>query len=394
MVYIVFLVFYSNRNNYLRKTLFIKYKGIVIKISIIPFNMTNKRDVSLKWQDLEQRAESNVFLSWAWIGNWLEIINDKIFLVEASQNDQTVGLCFFVEKSRKIFGLFAIKQWHLHRTGDTQKDQIWIEHNDFLLDAEISDEVRKEMIKSIFNFDTTLQEVIIGLSTNNVILNFTQLFDNKLFHLRPWAETLAYRVESKGPYLNEVLSKNSRSQIIRSEKLLNQLGDLDFYVLTQIEDVELALEDISKIHIARWKNTIQGSGFTNSSFNKFQRLMNADKMNNIVQVSVLSLNKKPIGYLLNYIYKDKAYFYLSALTTFDENRIKVGLTLHTKAIQHYIDKGIYSYDFLGGDARYKKSLSNKEYELSFGCFQRNHILLKLEGKFKDYKAILKSVLFN
>ena len=73
----------------------------------------------MKWQDLEKRAESNVFLSWAWIGNWLEIITGKVFLVEAVVNDQVVGLGFFVEKTRRIFGLFPIKQWHLHRTGNT-----------------------------------------------------------------------------------------------------------------------------------------------------------------------------------------------------------------------------------------------------------------------------------
>jgi CelD/BcsL family acetyltransferase involved in cellulose biosynthesis len=83
---------------------------------------------------------------------------------------------------------------------------------------------------------------------------------------------------------------------------------------------------------------------------------------------------------------------LSALTTFDENKIKVGITLHVKAIQHYVDNGIYSYDFLGGDARYKKSLSNKAYNLSLVCFQRNHFLLKLENKFKNYKATFKSLL--
>jgi len=354
--------------------------------------MSNKRDVSLKWQDLEKRAESNVFLSWSWIGHWLEIIKGKVFLVEALVNGQIVGLGLFVEKSRNIFGLFPIKQWHLHRTGDTQQDQIWIEHNDFLLDTNISDSVREEMIKAIFSFDPLLQEVIIGLSTSDTLMKFAKPFEDKSLKLRTLINTLAYRVETKKTYLNEVLSKNSRSQVKRSEKLLNQLGDLDFYVLTQVEDVKLALEDISKIHIERWQNTIQGSGFTNSSFNKFHRLMITENRNNIAQVSVLSLNKKPIGYLLNYIYKDKAYFYLSALTTFDENKIKVGLTLHTKAIQYYIDNGIYSYDFLGGDARYKKSLSNKQYELSLGCFQRNHLLLKLENKFKDYKTMLKSVL--
>jgi hypothetical protein len=303
-------------------------------------------------------------------------------------------LGFFVEKSRKVFGLFPIKQWHLHKTGNAEQDQIWIEHNDFLLDANISDVVREEMVKYICSIESLFQEVIIGLSTSDVILSFTKPFRSKSFKLRTIIETLAYRVETKETYANEVLSKNTRSQVVRSEKLLNQLGDLDFSVFSKRDDVTKTLENIAKIHINRWDKTNEGSGFTNPSFQKFHRLITSDKGHGIAEVSVLSLNKKPIGYLLNYIYKNKVYFYLSALTTFEENKIKVGMTLHTKAIQHYIDIGIYNYDFLGGDARYKKSLSNNKYILSLGCFQRNHFLLRLESEFRDYKSKLKGVLFK
>ena len=309
-------------------------------------------------------------------------------------NDQVVGLGFFVETSRKVFGLFTIKQWHLHRSGNTKEDQIWIEHNDFLLDADISDSVREEMVKSICNFAPSVQEIIVGLSTNDALIRFAKSFQSKSLQLRHLIDTLAYRVETKETFVNEVLSKNARSQVMRSEKLLNQLGNLDFYVVTRTEDVKKALESIAKIHVDRWSKSIEGSGFTNSCFKEFHRLIISDEGNKIAEVSVLSLNQKPIGYLLNYIYKDKVYFYLSALTTFDENKIKVGITLHTKAIQHYIDNGIYSYDFLGGDARYKKSLSNRKYILSLGCFQRKHFLLRLENEFKDYKAKLKGVLFK
>jgi CelD/BcsL family acetyltransferase involved in cellulose biosynthesis len=355
--------------------------------------MSKKRDVSLKWQDLEKRAGNDVFLSWSWIGNWLEIISGNVFLVEAVVNEQVVGLGFFVEKTRKIFGLFTIKQWHLHRAGNEKQDQIWIEHNDFLLDANISDSVREEMVRSICNFDPLVQEIIIGLSTSDVLLSCAKSFRSKSLQLRPLIDALAYRVDTKETYVDEVLSKNTRSQVIRSEKLLNRLGNLDFYVVTGTKEVQKSLESIAKLHIDRWDKTNEGSGFTNPSFKKFHHLITSDKGNGIAEVSILSLNQKPIGYLLNYIYKNKVYFYLSALTTFEENKIKVGMTLHTKAIQHYIDIGIYSYDFLGGDARYKKSLSNKKYLLSLGCFQRNNFLLILENEFKDYKAKLKGVLF-
>ncbi|MBA6377943.1 MULTISPECIES: GNAT family N-acetyltransferase [unclassified Colwellia] len=379
--------------------MFIKYKGIAINISIIPFNTSNKRDVSLKWQNLEKRAESNVFLSWAWIGSWLDLITGKVFIVEAEDNNRVVGLGFLVEKERKIFGLFSIKQWYLHRTGNTPQDQIWIEHNDFLLDANVAELVRKEMIDSVCVFASHIHEVIIGLSTDNVIRSFTSCFHHDFPDITPLIETNAYTVETqsyteevKEKFINEVLSKNTRSQVARSEKLLKQLGEVDFSIITQADEVRALIKNIAKIHIERWSNSVEGSGFTNSVFNDFHDAMINDDENNVVQIAVLSLNKEPVGYLLNYVYKDQVCFYLSALTSFDDNKIKVGLTLHTKAIQYYIDQGIYSYDFLGGDARYKRSMSNKKYNLVMNCYQRKYLLLKLENKFKNYKAIFKKVL--
>jgi len=246
--------------------------------------MSKKRDVSLKWQDLEKRAGNDVFLSWSWIGNWLEIISGNVFLVEAVVNEQVVGLGFFVEKTRKVFGLFTIKQWHLHRAGNEKQDQIWIEHNDFLLDANISDSVREEMVRSICNFDPLVQEIIIGLSTSDVLLSCAKSFRSKSLQLRPLIDALAYRVDTKETYVDEVLSKNTRSQVIRSEKLLNRLGNLDFYVVTGTKEVQKSLESIAKLHIDRWDKTNEGSGFTNPSFKKFHHLITSDKSSAFFQL--------------------------------------------------------------------------------------------------------------
>jgi CelD/BcsL family acetyltransferase involved in cellulose biosynthesis len=361
------------------------------------FNPIEKDLVATKWQALEKKSDNSVFLSWLWVANWLDLVTNKLFIVECQKDEKLVGLAFIVEKERKVFGLFSIKQWHLHRTGNAQQDQIWIEHNDFLLDSCVSDLVRKEMIDSICSFDLSLQEVIIGLSTDDILKNFTSCFYRSFSHITTLIKTRAYSVEkqtdnAKEKYIHEVLSKNTRSQLARSEKLLNKLGEIDFSVITQTDEIKILIKSIAKIHIEKWGHTAEGSGFTNIIFNNFHDAMIIDDENNVVQIAILSLNKEPIGYLLNYVYKDQVCFYLSALTTFDDNKIKVGLTLHSKAIQYYIDQGIYSYDFLGGDARYKSSMSNKQYNLAMHCYQRKNLLLRLENQIKHYKAILKRVL--
>ena len=55
---------------------------------------------------------------------------------------------------------------------------------------------------------------------------------------------------------------------------------------------------------------------------------------------------------------------------------------HKKAVEHYLKRGIVSYDFLAGDSQYKMSLSNQQYSHNMQCFYRSSILLSFERKIK------------
>ncbi len=360
---------------------------VSLSVKIYLFDLADKDVIACKWQTLEKRANNSVFLSWAWIGNWLDFVDGKLFIVECYNDNCLVGLAFFVEKYRKVLGLYPIKQWYLHRTGCIQQDQIWIEHNDFLLDASISSSVRECMTHEIFNYDNSIKEFVIGLSTHEVLDSFSLEFCNTRILL----STQGYIVNTKSineSYLLDVLSKNTRSQIKRSEKILTQQGNVSFYVVSNAEQVKKLLADIAKIHIIRWQNTPEGSGFTNPQFCSFHDKLASNLEDDFVEISVLSLNNTAIGYLLNFRYKDHVSFYLSALSLFDNSKIKVGLMLHARAIQYYVNLGIKNYDFIGGDARYKQSLSNNRYNLGLICYYRPSLLLQLESKLRVIKGRL------
>jgi hypothetical protein len=109
---------------------------------------------------------------------------------------------------------------------------------------------------------------------------------------------------------------------------------------------------------------------------------------------VLSLDDRALGYLVNFVYKDSVYFYLSALTTLNNNKIKIGLSLHSRAIQYYLRSNIKVYDFLGGEARYKESLSNSKYALSMKSFNRKSYVLIIESTLKRIKFKIKLLLLK
>ncbi len=87
------------------------------------------------WCELEQRSKPSFFLTWLWIGTWLDSFVDDFFIIEARKQNRTVGLGIFVQRSDKFFNIPIKNKLYLHRTGVPTRDQIWIEYNDFLLDA-------------------------------------------------------------------------------------------------------------------------------------------------------------------------------------------------------------------------------------------------------------------
>ena len=348
----------------------------------MPFKVSDKADIATKWKALEVNSYNSIFLSWTWIGNWLELVNENIYLIEASEKNKVVGLGFLVERSRKVFGFYPIKQWFLHRTGNPLQDQIWIEHNDFLLKEGMESEIRHRMISAIYQYHGAPDEIVVGLSSENVISAFNKYYDKS----RELIKSASFCVDFnsiENCYIEEVLSKNSRAQIARSKKELLKIGKLEFEIISEQARIKSLLPEIANIHIQRWGNTKEGSGFSNALFEQFHQLMLDDS--GTVQVAMLKINDRAIGYLVNFVYGNKVCFYLSALTPFKNNKIKVGLTLHTLAIQYYMEQNINIYDFLAGNARYKRSLSNKTYSLIMSCFYKNNYLLVIENKLKYIK---------
>ena len=360
-----------------------------IEITIEPYNLSCKTTIETKWLNLESKADSNYFLSWQWIGNWLDMVTGDLFLIEGIHEGKVVGLGFFVEVTRKAFGFIPIKQWWLHRSGVKEQDQIWIEYNDFLLAKPHDKVIRKQMVRAVTSYNSPPEEVVIGLASEDVSACFTREFNKAGFIIEKLSKVGGYLTQlpkSTNDYLFKLISKNTRIQLSRSKKLLEYQGKLNFDVFSNSEKLAELLPKIAKIHIKRWRYTLEGSGFSNPSFYKFLKMMVSKNLDRNIEVAVLSLNGEELGYLINFNYKGKIYFYLSALEKNTDNRIKIGLTLHCEAILYYIREGIDFYDFLGGDARYKKSLSNQKYNLVMNNYYRGTSYLKLERILKSLKG--------
>lgn len=366
-----------------------KSKGVLSlhNMEIRHYKLHNKNELAEKWRELFSRNDTpSVFLNWNWICRWLETLPNVPIVVEAKLENQSVGLGIFYVKSKFIFPGWFVKQIWLHRTGHTPLDQVWIEHNDFLLDSKFTQKTRQAMVSYIAS-ELNWHECFIGLTACDVLQDFDGISNNKRIDIdSPDYYVNLQAFATLDDYINS-LSKNTKQQLLRSFKLLKQHGQLVLREAQTLDEQTSAFSEMAEIHIDKWRKTKYGSGFDNPHFTLFHKdLISTDPENRFSSIFCLSLNGQKLAFIYLLKVKDCWYFYLSAIKSYDDNRIKVGLVAHAMIIEEGIKQHISKYDFLAGEARYKRSLSNNTSpNQQLICYYKPSHLLKFRQKVRTLK---------
>jgi len=348
------------------------------------------------WLELEHRSNPSFFLSWKWISTWLKQLNKthQSFLLTAIQNKTVVGLGIFVERNSTRHKLLKSKQWFLHRTGDEAIDQIWIENNGFLIQGKDKVEISQAIWQYLTTQQNQVDEFVINLAKKATFGTIPTRVNN--FNLIQSHHDIGHSV-----YLNNhtniasylaALSKNSRNQIKRSRKLLAMHGEIAFNVVFNQKSQLKLLKDAQQWHINKWANTATPSGFSNTSFVNFhQELIQSTYPSVHTFMAELTIDKELAGCLYCFVQNKIVYYYLSCLKPIKDNRIKLGLVMHTLLIEWMIQNKdeCTGYDFLAGDARYKRSLSNSEDEYLQVIMQKNVLKFKVENSAILLKNLIK-----
>jgi hypothetical protein len=355
-------------------------------------NESHLAELEHKWNVLQSKADSSAFVAWFWIKQWLaqkNLTTNNCLCVEVSQGPDTIGLALFGIKTKRIFWGLNIHQYYLHKSGNTKEDQTWIEHNTFLLDKNYEQQATNKICQQLIKINQ-LDDIKIGLSSPRFAnsLNFSD------FNLRTELSSQGYLVNLAGytcldDYLAS-LSKNTRASIKRSIKLLNEQSPLRLVLAKGIAEKDAVLKNIAELHRIKWRSTVYGSGFDNPCFYKFhQGLIQEQDSAKYCRLYTLYQDEVALGHVYLLTYGDKWSFYLSALHFNADNRIKVGLVIHNLIIEQAIKEGINVYDFLAGEAQYKKSLSNAQpYEQNIYCFYSNTPLLLFRELLRKWKRLI------
>ncbi|MBF9002137.1 MULTISPECIES: GNAT family N-acetyltransferase [Vibrio] len=348
----------------------------------------DKQWLANAWRDLENRANANFFLSWLWIGTWLDCFVTDFHLIEATQNSKTVGLGIIVTKRHACAPNWWRKQHFLHRTGSHDEDQIWIEYNDFLIANSDAHEIRDAMCASMQAWIGPNDTFVVGASLPEKFAPMTSLgvAERTVWETKNYFLELSSLREKKQDLL-QVLSRNSRYQISRSLREYQQVGAVTVTTMTTVHEALALFEAAKPLHLARWGNSSNGSGMVNPKFVAFHEKLIAKGMNSgHIELHHVQAGDETIGIIYNFHYRGVVYFYLGAMNYCHSSpHFKPGLVSHYLLINKAIKDGVNVYDFMGGEARYKSTFANQEGCLVVSRYGHPSAFLSVENFAREIK---------
>lgn len=341
------------------------------------------------WQALEARAEPSFFQSWGWIGCWLDCLPPDLSpeVAEVRWRGGIVGLGILVRRTLMRRGVVRSRTLLLHQTGDEALDDIYVEHNGLLCDRQFTAAAEQRLVDWLVERDHDWDE----LHLPGVPSRWAALAKARGLHV--WVRTAHFcrqldlrGIRARGGDLFVGLSRNSRYQLRRAERVAERSGPLRIVEAADPAEAQVFFDGLKTLHIASWRRRGRRHAFSHPFFEQFHRALIDSRFGaGEIQLLKATAGTAVVGYLYNFRYRGHVYAYQSGFADADEPHAKPGLVTHALAIRHNLDQGAHTYDFLAGDNRLKLSLADRVSELVWLTLQRERLPLVFERGLRSLK---------
>jgi len=360
------------------------YTNYVVQIS----NTVDVEALESKWKNLINSIDTLTFFhSWEWISTWLSLYQPDILLVSVSQQGETVALGLFGRSVEHRHKVLKSSQLRLFQTGDRDEDQIWVEFNDIIARPEHLEGARKACISALLSADTPCDEIVLSMIPGSHSAGLLNTYPGAEVCLSSprYRTDLVELAKSHDSYLSS-LKRNTRYQINLSRRRYeSSYGALRLDFADSTSKALEYLGEAGKMHINRWND----SGFLNQDFVDFHtRFIERHFNAGFVDIARITAGNHIVAIIYNIIFNQNVYFYLQGVQPEPDGKLKPGLTAHAMLIEHYLDKNMKSYDFMGGYSQYKEQLSAADDELLVIKIQKPLLKFRLENMARRIKRKL------
>lgn len=331
------------------------------------------------WRELTATNPPAYFLSWGWVENWLACLprEQAPRLAVICDRDRPAAAFFLGSRLVMRHGVLPSRAMFFNTTGVQRIDDIYIEYNGL-----VGEPVALADLIALLpgGWDELFMPALADgafreLSSNNGVRVCVE-------RTVPTYWVDLERARAKG-YL-ALLSSGTRSQVRRAQR---EAGDLTIEVATDARQAIVIYSELCALHAAQWRAKGKPGAFADPWFDRFHRRLITQRMRHgEVQLVRVRGASGTIGCVYNLVSNGRVYQYQSGMELFDDPHLKPGYICHAAAIDHSIASGHAAYDFLGGDMRYKKSLSTDAGSLVWARVQRPRVRFLIEDQVRRWRA--------
>lgn len=326
------------------------------------------------WAPLyEASCNRSIFLSGAWLQCWLEVYGDDFegFWVRWEDNGVVVGGCLLLARtiSRSCVRLRTL---YLNATGEARARTPLAEFNAVLhltgFDAVIAADLA--CLLAEMPWDRLL---ICGHEDSGILGSLIPGLPAALVERELEPAPFVDLAAIAGASFEASLSGNTRGQVRRSQRLYEQRsGPVTIERASTREQALQYFHELTRLSNARWRAKGETGSFSSPAVLDFhQRLLACSWSRQGIDLICIRAGTEVVGYLYNFTDRGKVYFFQSGFAYAAGAKLKPGLLTHFLAIEYYAGQGFQEYDFLAGDARYKRSLAKRHRDLFWTVVYRD-----------------------
>jgi CelD/BcsL family acetyltransferase involved in cellulose biosynthesis len=303
------------------------------------------------WDELLSKSDMDVpFMTFEWFFCWWKSFGEgnRLLIILAKKEGKIIGIMpFMLSKTRyrglPVRAISFIANDHSHRIS-------------FILTEykkEVVFSILKYLLNSKYKFEIFNPEhMLAGSDTDNFL---KEVLSKHNFIYRKIENNLAPYILINGSWDNftENLSKNFKKKLRHTDNLFRRAGTFEIERYAT-DNIQKGLDELLLVSKKSWKYTRRTAIANNEKEKRFYRLLaDISAAKGWLNLWILKLNRKPIAFQFNLIYKQK---YYSLKVSYDKEYgfLSPGFFLDKFVIEDCFRQNVKECDFLGKNDVYKQ----------------------------------------
>jgi CelD/BcsL family acetyltransferase involved in cellulose biosynthesis len=336
------------------------------------------------WRALEGDARSP-FHAWAWVSNWLQTlppgVDVQLFRADDDAGPLALGL-FGVRPERGARRLFGDASLWLQETGDRALDEVTVEYMGLLTRPGAEARAYRAFAASLARERPRTRQVWISACEHAALLaaNLPRALDAYGFNHRASYFVDLDRLRADGRAYVDALSASTRASMRRAARAYAALGPLTAEVATDAAQALAMLDELEALHTAYWRSRGHAGAFGSDYFRDFHhRLIAQEVPGGLPRLVRFKAGASTLGVAYYLRWRGRDFFYNSG---FDYGLVprdaRPGAVAHLLGVELSLGDGMAAYDFMAGDADYKRMFSTHAFDVC--CVQLRRAGLRARGE--------------